>query len=193
MLQFLGKSPTRMNYGQKPALFSNLLNRDAVRQEPGLPGVDGKGRSSYVEAGLWWSQIYASSNPAPTLSLVTEFPYPRNPDLDGGVECCRDLGERSAAVPTENTARAPSPTEKAKPDPEHPSCLQAWGIRGFSKDPNELRSVEHDSAEVLCACTTGANCVAVGCSDDRIRLYDLGGTDESASKLLGHQSRVWCL
>ncbi|CAE7634041.1 unnamed protein product [Symbiodinium sp. CCMP2456] len=70
---------------------------------------------------------------------------------------------------------------------------KAWGLRGFSKDPNELRSVEHDS-EVLCACTTGANCVAVGCGDGTIRLHDLSTTDdESVSKLLGHERAVHCL
>ncbi|CAE7876680.1 unnamed protein product, partial [Symbiodinium necroappetens] len=71
-------------------------------------------------------------------------------------------------------------------------CHMAWGIRGFSKDPNELRSVKHDSI-VRCACATGANRVAVGCEDGSILLHDLGGTGESVSKLLGHKEAVRCL
>ncbi|CAE7867460.1 unnamed protein product, partial [Symbiodinium sp. KB8] len=70
--------------------------------------------------------------------------------------------------------------------------LQVWGIRGFSKDPNELRSIKHDS-EVRCACTTGASNMAVGCSDGSIRLHDLTTDDESVSKLLGHEQAVCCL
>ncbi|CAE7228629.1 unnamed protein product, partial [Symbiodinium necroappetens] len=71
--------------------------------------------------------------------------------------------------------------------------LQAWGIRGFSKDPSELRSISHDS-NVACVCATGANFMAVGCTDGSIRLHDLSCTDdEPASKLLGHQKSVRCL
>ena len=35
--------------------------------------------------------------------------------------------------------------------------------------------------------------MAVGCGDGSILLHDLGGTDESPSKLLGHEKAVFCL
>ncbi|CAE7485487.1 unnamed protein product [Symbiodinium sp. CCMP2592] len=55
----------------------------------------------------------------------------------------------------------------------------------------ELRSVPHDS-EVLCACTTGAGRLAVGCTDGTILLHDLE-SDEPTAKLAGHEKAVYSL
>ncbi|CAE7708352.1 unnamed protein product [Symbiodinium sp. CCMP2456] len=73
-------------------------------------------------------------------------------------------------------------------------ALGRWGTRDVDlAQMSELRSVEHDS-EVLCACATGANRVAVGCGDGTIRLHGLSTTDdESVSKLVGHEEAVLCL
>ncbi|CAE7485465.1 unnamed protein product [Symbiodinium sp. CCMP2592] len=96
--------------------------------------------------------------------------------------------------------------------------LQAWGVRGFSKDPTEVQCATHDS-QVCCACDTGASRLAVGCEDGTIKLHDLSGTREPPveqgysyrhavhwrslltpatrnvhrTKLVGHEKAVTCL